>query len=427
MILATLLSASNLKHSLLAIFLCWFFSPFTAQAQLQAGTAKIDITGPTGSTMYGYGSRGKNLSTGTHDPLYARALVLQNGESKLAIVTLDLGAFYERNKKRVLAALPTDVKFDQVLLIASHSHSTPTNYDDFPSEADPWIKQVEKKIAQAIVEASQSMQAASIGAGKGEVREGFNRRIVKANGDVFMLWRNIERLPTGPLDYELGVISIKGEEGPIATLVNFTCHPVVLGPDNLEYSADYPGAMARYVSGQIGGEVMYLPGAQGDINPFEDKQPVAEGGFEQVERLGTVIGQEVVRVSKRILDFERNPVLKVRQEKIPLSKREDIWREEVAFQAEINSVMLGDQIAFATFPGEFFVEHGQSLKSRSPIPYTFFVGYTNDALFYFPTIQSTTEGGYGAAARTQVEVGAGERLVNRALINLLYMAGKISP
>lgn len=377
--------------------------------------------------MYGYGARGSNVSTGTHDPLYARALVLENGETKLAIVTLDLGAFYARNKKRVLEALPADANFDQVLLIASHSHSTPTNYDDFPTEADPWIKTAEKKIAGAIMEASRNMQPASIGGGKGEVREGFNRRIVKANGEVFMMWRNEERLPTGPLDYELGVISIQGDNGPIATLVNFTCHPVVLGPDNLEYSADYPGAMANYVSAQIGGEVMYLPGAQGDINPFEDKQPVDQGGFEQVERLGTVIGQEVVRVSKRIVDVDSNPELKVRQEHIPLSKREDIWREEVAFQAEINSVMLGQEIAFATFPGEFFVEHGLSLKSRSPIPYTFFVGYTNDALFYFPTIQSTTEGGYGAAARTQVEVGAGERLVNRALINLLYLAGKISP
>ena len=140
-----------------------------------------------------------------------------------------------------------------------------------------------------------------------------------------------------------------------------------------------------------------------------------------------MVGKEVVRVTSQIVDYDSDPLLKTRKEFIPLSERSDILREKISFQAEITSVLLNDEIAFATFPGEFFVEHGLALKSRSGVKHTFFVGYTNDALFYFPTIQSTTEGGYGAAARTQVEVGAGERLVNRALINLFYLAGKISP
>ena len=403
------------------------FVPFNAYTQLSAGTAKVEITGPIGSTMYGYGSRGSNLSKGMHDPLYARVLVLEDIRNKLAIVTLDLGYFKDKNTARVIEALPKSVGIDHLLLIASHSHSTPTNYDNFPSEEDPWIKQVEKKIANAIVEADKNKREATIGVGKGEVREGFNRRVIKANGDVFMMWRNAERLPTAPLDYELGVISIRSGEDVIATLVNFTCHPVVLGPDNLLYSADYPGAMADYVNEKIGGQVMFLPGAQGDINPFEDKQPIDQGAFEQVKRLGHTIGKEVVRVSNRIIDFDSDSEIFVRKESIPLSKRSDINRENVAFTAEINSVLIGDNIAFATFPGEFFVEHGLSLKSRSPIENTFFVGYTNDALAYFPTIHATTQGGYGAAERTDVEVGAGERLVNRALINLLYMAGKINP
>ncbi len=411
----------------LFLFICSLAIPVTLTAQLKAGTAKVEITGPKGSTMYGYGARGTNVSTGVHDSLYARVLALSDGRIKLAIVTLDLGAFYARNTARVLAALPEGTNLDNLLLIASHSHSTPTNYDNFPSEGDPWIKHVEKKIADAIVAALDNLQPARIGAGKGEVREGFNRRVVKANGEVFMMWRNEERLPTAPLDYELGVISVQGEQGPIATLVNFACHPVVLGPDNLQYSADYPGALANHVRENIGGQIMFLPGAQGDINPFEDKQPIDQGAFEQVERLGTVIGEEVVRVAERITDFDDQPEIFTRKEHIPLADRKDINREKVAFQAEVNSVLVGKEIAIATFPGEFFVEHGLSLKSRSPIKHTFFVGYTNDALAYFPTIQATTEGGYGAAARTQVEVGAGERLVNRALINLLYMAGKISP
>ncbi len=416
---------SHQLFTILLTFIPWLCGPLLAQ--LEAGVAVTNITGPIGSTMYGYGARGSDLSTGVHDSLYARALVLDDGRVKLGIVTLDWGAVYSRNTERIRMALPPDHTFNQILLVASHSHSTPTNYDNFPSEEDPWIKEAERRIVGALVGADQHRQPARIGAGRGEVREGFNRRVVKPNGEVFMLWRNEEKLPTSPVDYELGVIRIEGEDGPIATLVNYACHPVVLGPDNLEYSADYPGALAEYVQNSIGGEVMFLPGAQGDINPFKDKQPVDQDAFGEVKRMGSVIGEEVVRVVNRIIDWDSEPEIFVRGETVPLAERKDINRTRVQFQAEISSVLIGDHIALATFPGEFFVEHGLSLKARSPIRNTFFVGYTNDALAYFPTIQATTEGGYGAAARTQVEVGAGERLVNRALINLLYMAGKISP
>ena len=127
-------------------------------AQLQAGVSKVNITGPIASTMYGYGARGSNLSTGVHDSLYARVLVLDDGRVKLGIATLDWGAIYARNTQRIRKALPSDHSFNQILLIASHSHSTPTNYDDFPSEEDPWIKEAEKRIAGALVAADQSRQ-----------------------------------------------------------------------------------------------------------------------------------------------------------------------------------------------------------------------------------------------------------------------------
>ncbi len=400
--------------------------PSPASGQLRAGVASVDVTPPIGGQMYGYGARGTNVSTGVHDALYAKALVLEEGDTKLAIVSLDLGAFAAKNTTRVKAAIPAEAGIDQVLLVASHTHSSPRNLDDFPTEEKPWVKEAEQKIAGAILEANERLVPARIGAGKGEVREGHNRRAVLASGEVLMLWGNRQKLPTSPLDYELVIVRIEGEAGVIATLVNFTCHPVVLGPDNLNISADYPGVMMKMVESELGGQVMFLQGAPGDINPFGDKTPVDEGGFEEVERMGRVIADEVVRVSAGIVPSEIES-LSLRTEIIPLAHRKDIERKERPFNAEINSVLIGDEIAFATFPGEFFVEHGLAFKKQSPIKNTFFVGYTNDALAYFPTIHATTEGGYGAASATQVEVGAGERLVNRALINLLYLADKINP
>ena len=57
---------------------------------------------------------------------------------------------------------------------------------------------------------------------------------------------------------------------------------------------------------------------------------------------------------------------------------------------------------------------------------TLFVGYSNGHLGYFPTIKAAAQGGYGAGSSTIVEVGAGELLVNRALINLAYLSGQVS-
>ena len=148
--------------------------------------------------------------------------------------------------------------------------------------------------------------------------------------------------------------------------------------------------------------------------------------------MGSALAEEAIRVRREISALSADRRLSLHSEIIPLAHRDDIERRDRTFEAEVNTVLIGDDLALATFPGEFFVEHGLSLKARSRIANTLFVGYCNRRLRYFPTIQATTEGGYGAgrygtSSATQVEVGAGERLVNRALINLYHQAGLIVP
>ena len=87
--------------------------------------------------------------------------------------------------------------------------------------------------------------------------------------------------------------------------------------------------------------------------------------------------------------------------------------------------LFDDRLAIGFFPGEFFVEHGLRFKRESRVKDTVFAGYTNGALGYFPTIRAAAEGGYGATEATIVEVGAGERLVSRALIDLYSLLGKL--
>ncbi|MCG7852735.1 MAG: neutral/alkaline non-lysosomal ceramidase N-terminal domain-containing protein, partial [Methanosarcinaceae archaeon] len=394
----------KLRNVFLVFCLCMFNQ--SGVAQLTAGVAKSDITPPIGGLMYGYSARGTNVSNGVHDPLYARALVLDDGNTKLVIVTVDIGAIRRENADNIKRIVRERTNIKNILLVASHTHSGPAQCS----------KDTENKIAETIVKANFNLIPARIGKGIGEVHEGHNRRMIHTDGSLEMLWENRNRIPTSPVDYQLGVIRIEGSGGAIATLVNFACHPVVAGPENLLISADYPGSMTRILEKEIGGQVMYLPGASGDINPFWDKTPPEEGAFEQIEKMGRALSDEVLRVSHHILDFEEMPKISCITETNLLASRNDTIRAERKIQTEINTLLIGHDLALAMFPGEFFVEHGLSLKERSPFKFTFFVGYCNDQLAYFPTIKSTLTGGYGAASATQVEIGAGEFLVNRALI-----------
>ncbi len=418
-----------------------------AAADLRVGVAKSNITPPLGGSMYGYGARGSNVSSGVHDPLFAKAIVFSDGTQKLAMVTLDLGSMPRENAANIRKLVQQATDIDTVLLVASHTHSAPSFVAGFPSGDAPYISEMESKIAEAIAAANDRLEPARIGVGWGRAAEGHNRRLINPDGTVTMLWGNRERKPTKPLDYAVGVIALDSPAGkPIATLVNFTCHPVVLGPENLLISADYPGAMMAYLEQAIGGQAMFVQGAAGDINPFWDKTAPDEGAFDQVTKMGETIATEVERVRGEITDWESDVRLNVSTQSYPMQVR---WsfddpaakksadpdfarimqyyldRFEPERNAEVNTVLIGSRIALATFPGEFFVEHGLRLKASSMIENTFFVGYTNGALGYFPTIRAAAEGGYGATSATVVEVGAGERLVDQALIRLHQQAGKL--
>ncbi len=428
-------------------------TPPAATAQLRAAAVAVEITPPAGSLLYGYGARGTNRSRGVHDPLYARALVLDAGGETAALVTLDLGSIRKENTLPIRQMVQEVAGFDHVLLNASHTHSAPLFETDFPDAEGPWVRELEQKIADVILEAHALLRPARAAVGWGRASEGHNRRRVLPDGSVEMLWQNRERMPTAPLDDSVGVLAVDGRDGePIATVVNFAVHPVILGPGNLLVSADFPGAMAALVAERGGGVAMFLQGAAGDINPFWDKTAPEEGAFEQVRMAGERLGQEVLRVRADLAAagaFHDPASLSVKRHLVMLGPRWDLdspmveegfrrhgleaslQRYRARFprerEAEVNTLVLGDrgdhQFALATFPGEFFVEHQLRLRAATQVPHVFFAGYTNGELAYFPTIAAAAQGGYGGREATIVEVGAGEKLVDLAAISILEQAG----
>ena len=436
--------------AVLAILLC----PVPARAQLEVGTATADITPTPGGRMYGYGARGAKTSSGVHDALMARALVAFDGRTKVALVTLDLGYIDTEVTSRVRAAVADAIGLDDVLITASHTHSGPALAADGQSAGQPgalavdgqsaglpYTDELVQAIAGAVVEADTNRTPAKLAAGWGRLEEGHNRRRVLPDGTVEMRWANRDRRPTNPVDHAIGVLAFDSLAGvPIATLVNFACHPVVLGPENLRLSADYPGSLVAMVDRLVGGQTMFLQGAAGDINPFWDKTPPAEGAFEEAQRMGEALAREVVRVRADVTGYEDTPWVSLHRDVVPLGTRWDtgdarvqagvgvdaIARFERERDAEIATLLFGPSVAIAMFPGEFFVEHGLQLKQQSTVRHTLFVGYANGHAGYFPTIRAAAEGGYGADSSTIIELGAGEHLVNRALINLHFQAGKLS-
>jgi len=93
----------------------------------------------------------------------------------------------------------------------------------------------------------------------------------------------------------------------------------------------------------------------------------------------------------------------------------------------LTTILINRELALVGGSGEFFCQHAMRLKERSRAAETFFFGYCNGHHMYFPTIEAAAEGGYGAdAAVSWVELGAGEQMMNHALIQVYSILGKFN-
>jgi hypothetical protein len=427
-----------------------------AGAALQAGVAQVEITPPTGLSMYGYGSR-KGTSIGTLDPLMARVLVLTAGEKSLALVVLDLGrVFAPAWIERLRAHAQKSSGISYVLVAATHTHSGPAIDDDYPPREGPdWETGVLEKVSRAVEEAHRHLVGARLGTGYGVVYIGHNRLRVNPDGTVTWFEINKSMIPTAPTDATVSVLRVDSIEGqPLAILVNYACHPVVFGPDNLQYSADWPGVMIRTVeqtfatSSGAGPLCMFLQGGDGDINPFYAVTPLVEDAVKMRDWTGERMGREAARVAKAIqteatpdarLDFAEdlmpfhfrwNPE-KFRQAVLaswgPKAAESFDRRKQAIYQLPVATVLINNRIAWMTLPGEPFVNFQIDWRNRCPVRDAFFLGYANGSFGYFPTIYAASLGGYGAGnTATWIEPGAGEQMVDHAVAKAYEMLGRLT-
>ena len=397
-----------------------------AAQQLRAGVGRVEITPPIGSPMAGYSAR-TGVAEGVHDPLFAQALLLEQGQTRVALITVDL-------RRLASARLIDSVRalgYRHVIVHASHTHSGPdADRDDFPGNGSSWLRDSETAIVE-LVRATRSRQFdARLSVGTGQRHLCHNRRRIEADGSVTMLWRNDREVPTAPLDPTVGVLQLEDAGGSTrAVLVHYACHPVVLGPDNLQLSADYPGAMRRHLEAALGQRAIafFLQGAAGDLNPYRDKQPVTEGAFEEMESVGRALAEEALVVLDRMRESSiASGPLEVRRAGLAFDHR---WQDRAQVVLSLSSLAIGSDVALVFFPGEPFIEHQLTLRARSPFQTTLLLGYSMSAghewTGYIPTIEAAVQGGYGASYNTHIEPGAGEVMVDRAVIDLYRALGEI--
>jgi len=393
------------------------------------GTAKTVITPPPGTGLAGFAARGGG-ARGVHDDLYARALVLEDGGARLALILCDLceldAPFVARVRRRVeeTAGIP----HASVMVAATHTHGAPATIPLCCAPPDPdWLAEVEHRAAAAAAEAYRTVSPGDAAVGRGaEASIGRNRR-----------------RPDGPFDPTVTVVRFDRADAAPASLVHYACHPTVLGPDNVLVTRDYPGFTVDAVERVDDGWAAFANGACGDINVGHSAAqtalglPTAGRTFERAEALGLRLAVEAIRASRdarpvggRIAsrsqtvavplrsapEAQARSLVRARRRKVEALAAEgatgnalaearlEVFYAEAALQwaerrpepieaAEVQILAVGD-LAFVALPGEFFAESGQRLRARSPFSFTVIIGYANGCLGYVPPASAFEEGGY---------------------------------
>jgi len=398
------------------------------QTTLRAGIAREVISPPKGMYLIGYGDRTKG-SVGVHDDLSTTALVLDDGQARLALVACDLLCLNEFIVDRIQAQVGPETP---AVICCSHTHAGPIAYADGNSDRarHKYIRTLIERIVQAVRRAEHTLTPVELTWGQAEADIAVNRRERQPDGKVI-----IGVNPQGPVDRSVGILSVRAVDGaPLATIVNFACHGTVLGPDNLCVSADWIGAMRARVEETVGGQAMFLQGATGDLNP--DYEWGTGNPWEAVQSLGERVAEQVIEACNDGLSpLESTPLGLSRQTVwLPLEARAttptpmptyrrklveaidlpfaarfvvDIllehrypWRSQVEARKgfwhvplRVNTVRIGD-LGLVTFASETLTEIGMAIKAGSPARRTMFASVSDGCIGYLPTAKAHAEGGY---------------------------------
>jgi hypothetical protein len=391
---------------------------------LRAGFGAAKITPGLDVSLAGYFE--ERLATAVHDDLYARALVLDDGQAQAGLLSCDLIGVSAAQVASIrnLVEAATELPAGSLLVCATHTHTGPRNQAREDTQGknvtDEWIAAFPQRAAEAVIAAMADREPCSIsGAYALEDRIAFNRRYrmkdgtVQTNpgrvsptgamtstaiaggtpprdsGLVQSTIRNPNIIePAGPIDPEVGVLAFTGADGRTrAIYVNYSCHLDCVG--GTEISADYPGHMMRRLQDRVAGSpfVLFSNGAAGNVNHFDLRSPYHRQGHEHARWMGETLAGDVCQALGGLAPLSGEPV-RAASEVIQLPMREGADR--TAGRVEIQAISVGD-VGFVGIPAEYFVEFQLDIKKRSPFKHTFISSLANGSVGYVPTRKAFEE------------------------------------
>ncbi|MDH7603214.1 MAG: neutral/alkaline non-lysosomal ceramidase N-terminal domain-containing protein [Armatimonadota bacterium] len=406
--------------------------------ELKAAASAIDLNARPGQWMTGYGGR-VDPAIGTHDPLTARAVMLDSGGTRLVVVACDLLGFEPAFVKRLRRQLKRKVGLpESALLVAcTHTHSGAASMPmrgQMGNLDNDWLQMVQRRLFNLVCSLSERLEPAQLAWGSTTVPGvGFNRQD-RSHG----------------VDAELVALTVERRDGSsIATLVNYATHAVVLGPQNLLFSGDFPGAVARRIDDLTGGVGLYLQGACGDVDPVTQlEKGWGRGTFDDCEEIGKRLAEAAVsclagrsRTASAFVNSALGMATIPLDEPPPLAEIDRLIRQFKSEQVEASVGSEPDRIKAQTagamlqwarslrarmvrgtvprelsieiyaarindlrivgLPFETYTDIGLGIKCEvrskcGPETPVMFVGYANGLYGYCPTTWAKEQGGYGA-------------------------------
>jgi neutral ceramidase len=370
---------------------------FAVTSNLKAGVAKIDITPPDAMAVKIVGH--VRQVSGVRDPLRAGVLILDDGETKAAIVTLDTIGAWEDMVRDVRAKIETEtgVPSANILVAASHNHSGPGYVENMR-----WAADLIKKLGAAAKQAADSMKPVNIGYCEERISFGINRRKTYDGRAVVSL------NPDGPNDPRVKVLRF--DDGatltPLAVIMHAVCHPCFFTwgdkgsqPYPKGYpkmSADFPGEAQTFVEMCYAQKTsaLFMQGCAGDIRPNLPGYPYRCADEADIQWAGRDLGGAVARAAAFSLTREQ---LRKRETFYPIRVASEIVElpgKEGPVRAELMAMKIGPFLLL-TMPGEPMVEYGFKLeKAIADRATPIIVGYANGNIGYIATAEAHTVGGY---------------------------------
>lgn len=423
-------------------------------ADFKAGAAIADIT-PQKWPVNLVGSFTERLADKAWDPLAARAIALDDGKTRLAIVVVDnclVDRKYFDEAKRQIAA-DSGIPANRVLCAATHTHSAPPGKDRLNTLGYATTKAYRERMIGGIVTAVRRavarLQPAEMGHGVVAVpEEVFNRRWFMKLGGIpvnpFGDPNDLVRMnpprggklldrPAGPVDPDVNFLSFRRRDGrPIALLANYSLH-YVGGIPSGGVSADYFGEFARLVETSLGARIgapspvaILSNGTSGDVNNLSFRKPRPRAKpFERMRAVARLVADRVLEKNKQ-LKYRRDVDLAMSQQLLTLDRRIPppelvAWAKKTLDKPEsargnrlapyyarrtlalaegpktselvLQALRIGD-IGIAAIPCEVFCEIGLNIKAKSALKKSFTIELANGHYGYLPTPRQHRWGGY---------------------------------